>query len=596
MKKRLVLLLSLLLALSVLLQGCLMPFPSDRFDYLTEETTEPTKPTDRGEPAEADSYLPYDEFPRPEEAELDPVAFEDMEYTRPDAAALCKALGELEKLVKNGGSFDEVGAAFEAAYSDYSLFNTMDSLSYIRHTIDLNDEYYETENNWCEEQSPLIEQALEKCYIAMGQSDLRDRLEEEYFTEGFFDFYDENQIYSNDRVVKLMQKDNDLQAQYMALQSDQTIEWNGEEVLYEDIVGDESLDYDSYLTAYQLYYDKYNPQVGEIFAEMIRTRNEIAKELGYDTFADFAYSYYYDRDYTPEEAEDYLSDIAAELAPMYFYAVYGAQSTTPCSTDEVLDLFEKTVYRFGGEFATSYEFMQAYDLMDITDSSSKMPGSYVTYLSSYQMPFLYVSPTGKLDDLLTCCHEFGHFVDGFVNCNGTSSIDCNEIFSQGLEFLSLSRAELDDDEREALTISKVADSLLTFVSQAAYAEFELRAYALPDDQLNTEGLNALFLECMEEFGQSYTGMEDIIAPGWIDIQHFLIAPYYVISYCVSNDAALQIFQLEEENGTGLETYRALMSTSSGNTILALLEENGMESPFEPGRVEELADFFEDYLS
>ena len=596
MKKRLVLLLSLLLALSVLLQGCLMPFPSDRFDYLTEETTEPTKPTDRGEPAEADSYLPYDEFPRPEEAELDPVAFEDMEYTRPDAAALCKALGELEKLVKNGGSFDEVGAAFEAAYSDYSLFNTMDSLSYIRHTIDLNDEYYETENNWCEEQSPLIEQALEKCYIAMGQSDLRDRLEEEYFTEGFFDFYDENQIYSNDRVVKLMQKDNDLQAQYMALQSDQTIEWNGEEVLYEDIVGDESLDYDSYLMAYQLYYDKYNPQVGEIFAEMIRTRNEIAKELGYDTFADFAYSYYYDRDYTPEEAEDYLSDIAAELAPMYFYAVYGAQSTTPCSTDEVLDLFEKTVYRFGGEFATSYEFMQAYDLMDITDSSSKMPGSYVTYLNSYQMPFLYVSPTGKLDDLLTCCHEFGHFVDGFVNCNGTSSIDCNEIFSQGLEFLSLSRAELDDDEREALTISKVADSLLTFVSQAAYAEFELRAYALPDDQLNTEGLNALFLECMEEFGQSYTGMEDIIAPGWIDIQHFLIAPYYVISYCVSNDAALQIFQLEEENGTGLETYRALMSTSSGNTILALLEENGMESPFEPGRVEELADFFGDYLS
>ena len=190
----------------------------------------------------------------------------------------------------------------------------------------------------------------------------------------------------------------------------------------------------------------------------------------------------------------------------------------------------------------------------------------------------------------------GHFVDGFVNCNGTSSIDCNEIFSQGLEFLSLSRAELDDDEREALTISKVADSLMTFVSQAAYAEFELRAYALPDDQLNTEGLNALFLECMEEFGQSYTGMEDIIAPGWIDIQHFLIAPYYVISYCVSNDAALQIFQLEEENGTGLETYRALMSTSSGNTILALLEENGMESPFEPGRVEELADFFEDYLS
>lgn len=594
MKKKLLLLVSLLLALSLLLQGCLVPFPARPADA-TEDTNETLSSHKNGTDSSID-YLPYDEFPRPEEAELEPVSFEDMEYTRPDADALCKALGELETLVKNGGSFDEVGAAFEAAFSDYSLFNTMDSLSYIRHTIDLNDEYYETENNWCEEQSPLIEQALEKCYIAMGQSDLRDRLEEEYFTEGFFDFYDENQIYSNDRVVALMQKDNDLQAQYMALQSDQTIEWNGEEVLYEDIVGDESLDYDSYLEAYRLYYEKYNPPVSELFAQMIRTRNEIAKELGYDTFADFAYSYYYDRDYTPAEAEEYLSDIAAELAPMYFYAAYGAQSTTPCTTDETLKLFQDTVYGFGGEFATAYEFMQAYDLIDTTSSTSKMPGSYVTYLNSYQMPFLYVSPTGKLDDLLTCFHEFGHFVDGYVNCNGTSSIDCNEIFSQGLEFLALDRAELDEQEREELTEGKVANSLLTFITQACYAEFELRAYALPDDQLNAEGLNALFLTCLEEYGQSFTGIEDVLAPGWIDIQHFLIAPYYVISYCVSNDAALQIYQIEQENGTGLDTYRALMSTSSGNTILALLSQNGMESPFAPGRVAELAEFFQDRLS
>ena len=122
MKKRLVLLLSLLLALSVLLQGCLMPFPSDRFDYLTEETTEPTKPTDRGEPAEADSYLPYDEFPRPEEAELEPVAFEDMEYTRPDAAALCKALGG-----KGGGSPEMAQGTLPAAEQEL-IVRTLDTL------------------------------------------------------------------------------------------------------------------------------------------------------------------------------------------------------------------------------------------------------------------------------------------------------------------------------------------------------------------------------------------------------------------------------------------------------------------------------------
>ena len=92
-----------------------------------------------------------------------------------------------------------------------------------------------------------------------------------------------------------------------------------------------------------------------------------------------------------------------------------------------------------------------------------------------------------------------------------------------------------------------------------------------------------------------TGLEDILAPGWIDIQHFFVAPFYVISYCVSNDAALQIYQAELRNGTGLETYRTLMSHSSGNTILALLEEAGLDSPFKSGRMAELADFFNEQL-
>lgn len=92
-----------------------------------------------------------------------------------------------------------------------------------------------------------------------------------------------------------------------------------------------------------------------------------------------------------------------------------------------------------------------------------------------------------------------------------------------------------------------------------------------------------------------TGLEDVLAPGWIDVQHFFIAPFYVISYCISNDAALQVYQTELTKGTGLETYRTLMGLSSGNTILALLEEAGLTSPFEKGRMAELADFFDRQL-
>ena len=63
---------------------------------------------------------------------------------------------------------------------------------------------------------------------------------------------------------------------------------------------------------------------------------------------------------------------------------------------------------------------------------------------------------------------------------------------------------------------------------------------------------------------SMFGLDDILAPGWIDIQHFFIAPFYVISYCISNDAALQIYQAELKDGSGLDVYRGLMSRSADN--------------------------------
>lgn len=113
--------------------------------------------------------------------------------------------------------------------------------------------------------------------------------------------------------------------------------------------------------------------------------------------------------------------------------------------------------------------------------------------------------------------------------------------------------------------------------------------------MNAEGLNELFLECNEEFGMRMTGMDDILAPGWIDIQHFFIAPFYVISYCISNDAALQIYQTELETGDGLQVYYDLLGLSANNTVLALLEEADMSLPFAPGRIAELANFFHERL-
>lgn len=618
-------LLALLLCVAVLLSGCGITTFSQRIDRLEAllETTVPTenrpdnRPDDRPDDLPDDrpdtpnrpqgnnsshpfnTYVPYEDFEREYEPYLDPVPFSQIQYTAPDSGPIIEGYKDVQAMVEEGtADCDAVLEAFEDVFEDHLFFDTMHSISYIRYSLDLSNSYYDEEYNRCEELSPLISQAQEKCYVAMSESPLRSDLEEEYFGEDFFLFYDENRIYSKDSVVKLMQEESEIQSQYLALQNDPTVLWKGKETSFQTLIEDPALSYEDYLTVYQAYYSKYAPQAADLFAKLIRIRKDIAKELEYDSYADFAHSYLYSRDYSQEEVNAYCNDISDELPSLLLGAIM-AQAILPSqSMDDSLELFEGTVEAFGGVVQTAYDFMMDYELWDATSSPSKLPGSYMTYLNSYEMPFLYVSPAENLGDLSTLFHEFGHFIDGYVNCGGFSSIDCAEVFSQSMEFLSLSRADLNPQDRSALIRSKAADSVMVFLTQACYAEFENLAYSLPEDQLNAEGLNQLFLECNEKYGMSmlYAGMEQLLAPGWIDVQHFFVAPYYVISYCVSNDTALRVYERELNEGDGLELYYELLSQDRDSTLPELTEAVGLGSPFAQGRIRELADFLEEQLN
>lgn len=588
---------ALLLAAALLLQGCsLLPFGLGDdldLDLDLDFDFDPIKDVLSTTFATESSPTEPIDFERPYEPMLEPTTFDSIPYERPDTEALCDGFAAVQSAVEQGKTADEVLELYEDVYADYVVFNTMGSLAYIRYCLDLNDSFYDTEYNWCEAQSPLVEQAAEKCYIAMAKSPLRDELEAAYFEEGFFEYYDENEIYSNDRVVELMQQESELQTQYMALQNEQTISWQGEEVYVSELLDDPDLDYAAYLQVLELYYQKYNTAAAELFIQLIGVRQEIARELDYDSYADFAYAYYYDRDYTPEQTEAYLSDIARYLAPLsdLTYGTYSAEM----DTQEVMQRLDTVTKNLGGELRLAYEHMLQYELYDIRASESKMSGSFTTYLDAYELPYVYISPTGTSDDMLTACHEFGHYADAYVNCGQTSSIDCAEIFSQALEFLALDNADLDFLQRYGMTRGKLADALSVFLSQACYADFECRVYAMPPEELTVETLNALFLESCRRFEYVTEGLEAYIAPSWTDVQHFFIAPYYVISYCVSNDAALQVYQRELSDGGGLELYQTLLHHAADNTILALLDEAGMKSPFADGRVRELAVFFEEEL-
>ena len=211
-------------------------------------------------------------------------------------------------------------------------------------------------------------------------------------------------------------------------------------------------------------------------------------------------------------------------------------------------------------------------------SHRELPFDREVYLTDYYEPFVFVSGTGTRYDCLTFAHEFGHFTNDYASSGSIAGTDVAEVFSQGMEYLSLCYGGADQDFIDM----KLADSLSVYVEQAAYADFERQMYELTGMELTASNLLKLY----EQIGRSY-GFDSM---DWdprdlVTVAHFYSHPMYVISYVVSNDAAMQLYQMElEESGTGVSCFRDNLDTQQTG-FLAFLDAAGLESPF--NRVDEV---------
>ena len=75
----------------------------------------------------------------------------------------------------------------------------------------------------------------------------------------------------------------------------------------------------------------------------------------------------------------------------------------------------------------------------------------------------------------------------------------------------------------------------------------------------------------------------------------LRTPFYVVSYPISNDVALQIYELEQQrSGAGVEKLCDMMPRKFEGLMDTVLDA-GLLSPFEAGRVQRIAELAADGL-
>lgn len=529
------------------------------------------------------------------------IHFDDMEYSRPDLDALRADIAAVEEGLDSGLSFLKIKRLLDSCYEDYYSYYTMYTLADIRSCQDLTDGYYAAECGWCAENFAVVQQLFDRLYYSCAASSMAEDLEDKYFWEGFVEQYsDAESSYYSDLAVELMQEESALITEYRALAANPTIEHNGIEENYLDVLWD--LEGEEYDQALVQYYEKYNQSFADIFIRLVDVRNRMADLLGFESYEQMQYIYYFERDYSPEQAAGYVADIKEYMVPLYTQVMandpYGRLWYNDLPENELLDTMDAVAGQIGGQVKEAFDFMSRYGLYDVSVSTKKVAMSFQSYLSDYEAPFLFLNPYGDTEDILTLSHEFGHYVDAYVNYDAYETIDVSEIFSQAMEYLTLSRLEsaMETEEAENVVRMKLLDTLELYVQQASFAEFESRVYALGADALSAEVLNDLSLELAREYGYYKEGYEEYYAMSWCDITHFFEMPFYVITYPVSNDIAMQIYALEEEqSGQGLEKFMEILDRDY-EYFMDAVSAGGFESPFAPGRIESVTEQMRTHLA
>jgi oligoendopeptidase F len=217
--------------------------------------------------------------------------------------------------------------------------------------------------------------------------------------------------------------------------------------------------------------------------------------------------------------------------------------------------------------------METGGLYDIGYSNTKMNTGSTTYLADHKVPYVFMNG-GNATGVV---HEFGHFCDGYVSRGHIPNVDTAEVYSQGMEYMSMFYADGTQNETEAYSL------LRCYVLAAAQADFELRLYEMPAQEVTADSIVKLYAQVGTDWKLSFVG--GFNKQGLVTTLHYYLSPMYMLSYAVSGDAALQLYELESgQAGAGLRCYEEFLASGQVQ-LLALLEEADLRSPFEPGAIE-----------
>jgi oligoendopeptidase F len=196
-------------------------------------------------------------------------------------------------------------------------------------------------------------------------------------------------------------------------------------------------------------------------------------------------------------------------------------------------------------------------------------------------PYVLLSYTGNLRDVMTVAHELGHGVHQYLarerglfeQDTPLTTAETASVFGEMLVFRRLMREETDPRVRLGLLCGKIEDAFATVFRQVAMTRFEeaLHAARRSEGELSIERVNALWMEANRPMFGDSVALSDDYAWWWLYIPHFVHSPFYCYAYAFGELLVLALLRRYDEEGASfVPRYLDLLRAGASDTPQALL--------------------------
>ncbi len=556
------------------------------------------------------------------------MKFSQFTYKRPHLEVLKKDFQAIVQQFSKASTCEEQVELINQLNDLRSQFDSMFNIASIRHSLNIEDKDFETEQNYFDQNGPEFQALIHDYYRALVKSKFRAELSEKYGKQLFA--IAELTLKTFDTVIlEDLKRENTLSSEYQKLIASAKINFEGQELNLKALdpycmSTDRKMRKKANKAKWDFLAKKQN-QLDEIFDKLVKVRTSIAQKLGFKNFVELGYARMLRTDYTPEMVKEFRKKVKEYVVPatvelrkrqskrigiddMKFYdtQLYFKQGNpTPKGDPQwILENGRKMYEEMSPETDSFFKFMLENELLDVLNRTGKASGGYCTYITEHKSPFIFSNFNGTSADIDVLTHEAGHAFQVYSSRDISipeylwPTYEAAEIHSMSMEFFAWPWMDnFFKEESDKYRFEHLSSCLFFLPYGVAVDEFQHIIYQNPDMTPKERRKTWRMLE--EEYmpNTDYDGNDYLDNGGyWQKQSHIYQMPFYYIDYTLAQICAFQFWKkAKEKPEEAFSDYLRLCKAGGSRSFLGLVDLANLKSPFDSNCLPEIVGDIHDYL-